>query len=182
MEASRLIAGVPAVAAVVGLGIFGLLHAESAASAPAGGSVRVFLQPKGGENSGGKILITGAIGDHGTFGPNVNAEGKPEENGDFGKVKLSKGGFEVNLKQLNENGKKFKPMGDKATCSGSGVIRGTVTLMDGTGRYKEISGTIKITQMFGFLGSMKGGKCNMSESAKPVAEQGIIFGTGKVSF
>jgi hypothetical protein len=48
-------------------------------------------------------------------------------------------------------------------------------------------GTIQITESFGFLGSTyksgpKKGQCNMSNSAPTVAQMGIVYGKGSVSF
>lgn len=161
------------------------LGAESAT--PKGGAVRLFLTPKGGENRGGTILITGAIGDHGTYGPSLNAEGKPDPKGTIGKVTLSEGTFEVNLMTLSAKSHKVKPEVNKATCSFSLSVSGPVTLMEGTGLYAGIGGTIEITENYGAIGTRyksgkHKGKCDTSESAKPVAEAGTIFGSGKVHF
>jgi hypothetical protein len=66
-------------------------------------------------------------------------------------------------------------------------VTGPVTLMEGTGLYAGIGGTIQITETYGaVLPRYKSGKhkgaCDTTESAKPVAEDGTILGSGKVTF
>jgi hypothetical protein len=62
-----------------------------------------------------------------------------------------------------------------------------VTLLDGTGLYAGITGTLKLTITEAFIlpvyasGKNKG-QCNESQNAQPVADYGSIIGSGTVSF
>ena len=174
-------------AAVLGSLLLGATPAFAAAapSAPVGGPVRVFVAP--GSGNGGRIFISGAIGDYGTT-LNINKNGTADPNGNYAKVMLQKGTFEVNKTGLNTKMGNAEPVvNNLKTCSG--VISGTapVALFDGTGLYAGISGTvtISITQVFIFpfyaTGKHKG-QCNESNSAQPVATYVSVTGSGTVSF
>ncbi len=159
--------------------------ASAAPSAPVGGPVRVFVEPGGG--NGGKIFIAGAIGDYGTT-LNINKNGTPDPNGNYGKVTLRKGTFEVNKTALNTKMGNAQPVvNNLATCSA--VVSGTapVTLLDGTGLYAGISGTVDVSITEAFIlpfyatGKHKG-QCNESNSSQPVATYESVTGSGTVSF
>jgi hypothetical protein len=169
---SIVLSGTPAFAAAV-------------PSAPVGGPVRVFVGP--GSGNGGRIFIAGAIGDYGRT-LNINKNGTPDPNGNYGKITLQKGTFEVNKTALNTKMGNAQPVvNNLKTCSG--LISGTapVTLFDGTGLYAGISGTVtvSITQVFIFpfyaTGKHKG-QCNESNSSQPVAAYESVTGSGTVSF
>jgi hypothetical protein len=157
-----------------------------AASTPTGGPVRVILQPtaNGGKE---KILITGAIGDYGTS-LDVNKNGKPDPNGHYSNVTLTQGTFKVNSTILAADANKASPVvNDQATCSAEISVTGPVTLFDGTGLYTGLSGTVTVTETFGFIGSRytsgkKKGQCNESNSAPTVDELGTVVGAGTVAF
>lgn len=149
---------------------------------PAAGTIQLFTT--GG--SSGPILITGAIGDYGKT-LNINKYGKADSNGTYVKVTLKKGGFEINAAALNAKLNKLNPPVNKATCSAVATATGPVTLFDGTGLYAGISGTIHITVTFAivlptYASGKDMGQCNMSNSAQPLDQMGLIRGTGKVSF
>jgi hypothetical protein len=149
-----------------------------------GGKVAIFATPSNGPVS--KILIAGAIGDFGKA-ISIDKNGKVDANGNYVKIKLQKGTFEVNSTNLNKAVNNTQPNLDKATCSAYLVKSHTVTLFNGTGAYAGISGTPKITISFAFLGPrFKSGKhkgqCNMKNSAKPLAQYSSIQGGGTVSF
>jgi hypothetical protein len=160
--------------------------AAGGSSMPAGGAVRVILQPSA---NGGKekILITGAIGDYGTS-LDIDKDGKPDPSGHYSKVTLTRGTFEVNSTALGAALNKASPVvNDQATCSAEISATGPVTVFDGTGLYKGISGTVNATETFGFIGSRytsgtKKGQCNESNNAPTVAELGTVVGTGTVAF
>jgi hypothetical protein len=67
------------------------------------------------------------------------------------------------------------------------TITGQVTLFDGTGLYKGVTGTVNATGTFGFIGPVfKSGKhkgqCNLSNSAQPISQYVVITGVGPVAF
>jgi hypothetical protein len=168
--------------AAVGGVLVGLLSVGStalAASTPAGGPIVGFVSNSTGVTS--PILITGAIGDHGTS-TTIDKNGKKDPNGDYVKVVLKKGGFEVNAVKFNKVLNNLKPTVDHATCSAWAFGTGPVTLFNGTGLYKGISGQLTATASFGFIGPIVKGKCNMSNNAKPVAQYASIEVTGNVKF
>ena len=172
-----------AVVAVLGGALVGGTSALGA-STPAGGSID-FLAT-GSANGGGKILVTGAIGDHGKT-LNIDANGSPDPNGQHVKVTLTKGTFEVDANALDAKTNKASPIFNQATCSAALSATGPVTLLDGTGLYKGITGTVSVNISIGFLlprytsGKHKG-QCNTGNNANPVAVSEQIHGTGTVQF
>lgn len=159
--------------------------AATAPSAPAGGPVQIFGTPNI-SGAGGTIVITGAIGDYGTT-LNIDKDGKTDSNGNYVKVTLKKGTFEVNKTALQAAGNEFNPAVNKATCSADGTQSAPVTLFDGTGAYKGITGTVSITVTEAFiLPFFKSGKdkgqCNLSNNSQPLAVYASVAGSGNVSF
>jgi hypothetical protein len=134
-----------------------------------------------------KIILTGVIGDYGTS-TNTNKAGTPNDNGNYARVVLQHGGFEVNLTTLNKITNNAPPLMVNATnCSVVFGGSGPVTLSDGTGAYVGITGTIHMTEKFAGIGAKytsgpKKGQCNMSNNAAALAFAGSITGIGKVSF
>ena len=155
------------------------------ASTPAGGSID-FLATGSANGAGGKILVTGAIGDHGKT-LNIDANGKPDPNGQHVKVTLTQGTFEVAANALDAKTNKASPTFNHATCSAALSATGPVTLLDGTGLYKGITGTVNINISIAFLlprytsGKHKG-QCNTGNNATPVAASELIHGAGTVQF
>jgi hypothetical protein len=166
--------------AAVGGMLVGLLSIGSTAlgaTKPAGGEIRGFVSNATGATS--PIIITGAIGDHGTS-TSIDKNGKKDPNGQYARIKLQKGGFEVNAVKLDQKLNHLKPKLNKATCSAWATGSGSVTLFNGSGLYKGISGTLKTTVTFAFIGRIKNGKCNMNGA--PVAQYSSIVVSGKVRF
>ena len=154
------------------------------AAAPVGGTVHVFVTP--GNGAGGTIVITGAIGDYGMT-RNIDKNGKSDPNGNYGKVSLKKGAFEVDLTKLQTATNNLQPPVDRATCAGYASVTEPITIFDGTGLYKGIAGTIHITSTFAFVmptyaSGAKKGQCNESDSAEPLAQWVGISGSGAVHF
>ncbi len=153
------------------------------------GTVQVWVTPNftNANSAVDKIILTGVIGDYGTS-TNINKNGTVNSNGNYAKVALQHGGFEVNLTTLNKLTDNSPPlMANSTNCSVVFGGSGPVTLSDGTGAYVGITGTIHITQKFAGIGAKytsgpKKGQCNMSNNAAPLAFSGAITGTGKVSF
>jgi hypothetical protein len=158
--------------------------AASGATTPAGGAVQIYSPQINGIH--GTIVITGAIGDYGKT-TSINQNGKPDSNGNFVKIVLHKGTFEINSTAFNAETKNLQPTVYASTCSAVGSATGVVTLLDGTGLYAGISGTVNVTATFGFIGPLyKSGKnkgqCNLSNSAQPISQYTLITGSGTVSF
>jgi len=131
-------------------------------------------------------VVTGAIGDFGKT-LSINQNGTTNANGNYVKITLKKGTFEVNSTALNAAATNVQPTVNDATCSASGSVIGTVTLFNGTGLYQGISGTLNVTETFAFIGPVytsgpKKGQCNESNNAKALAQFASITGTGTVSF
>ena len=179
--ALALIATAFAVAAV------GAAVAAATSSTPAGGSIHIFGTSPG-TGGGGKALITGAIGDHGTS-LTVNKAGKPNSNGSYVKLTLTRGTIMLNKTKLDANvNRAFGSLVvNSATCSYAVVASGALPVVGGTGTYTGISGTADITVSAGFVlprytSGAHAGKCNESNSAQPTASLQVVDGTGTVSF
>jgi hypothetical protein len=172
------------VAAVAALAVAGVLVGPAAAAAPAGGQIALYADAGNGGSQ--KIVFVGAIGDYGKA-INVDKNGKVDPNGNFVKVKLQKGTFEIDTTVLNKTLDTAKPqIQSEATCSSQFSGSGTVKLFNGTGLYKGISGTANVTVTFAGVGSRyksgpKKGQCK-HEDANPRAQYGFVTGQGTVSF
>ncbi len=172
---------------LVALLITALVAVSAGAATPAGGAIRVFGVSNG-LGGGGKVLITGAIGDHGRT-ESANKSGKPSGNGSYVLLKLTKGTVMLNKTKLDQkvNGAFNKAKLDQATCSLSAAATGVLPVVTGTGLYTGISGSVRITVAAGFTlprftSGAKAGQCNTSNSAQPTDSVQIISGTGTVSF
>jgi hypothetical protein len=153
--------------------------APAAPASPAGGAVHVFVDVDT-QSATSPILLTGAIGDFGKATV-TDKNGKPDDDGNYVHVALKKGTFLVNETQLNKNFDGAKPTVDQATCSLSVAATGPVTLSDGTGLYRGVHGTVKMSQAAGLLFPLKAdGTCNMN--AKPQKLFGELSGVGHLSF
>jgi hypothetical protein len=173
-----------AIAGIVLAVVMACAAGASGAGMPAGGKVKVFATPKG--NVYGTIVITGAIGDYGKT-TTIDKNGKPDGNGNYVKIALQKGTFEVDSTKLNAISNKAQPDFDKATCSYSFSATAPVKLFNGTGLYEGLKGSVNITLNFGFVGAdyktgPHKGQCNTNMNAPTIAQYGSISGTGSVSF
>ena len=173
------------VATALAVGAVGAAVAAATSSTPAGGSIRVFSTSPG-TGGGGKILITGAIGDHGTVS-SVNKAGKPASNSNYKKFALAQGTIEANITKINAKANQAYASAqiNRSTCSAAIVFSGPATLLDGTGLYAGITGTVNITVSVGILfpryaSGAHQGQCN--ENANPTASTQLVEGTGTVSF
>ncbi len=181
MRIAGAIAGIMIIAAVVS---GGSAFASRTANMPAGGAV--YIHATGNNGPAGTIIITGAIGDYGKT-LSIDKNGKTDNNGNFVKITLHKGTFEVNSTALNERTNHAQPIFNRATCSFRFSGSGPVTLFNGTGLYKGIKGKVLITVSYGAVGSLDKsgahkGQCNMSNSAPPLAAYASITGPGTVTF
>jgi hypothetical protein len=176
-----------AVAAVGGtLGVGGAVASAStpaAAASPTHGTVHVWVTP--GKGAVDQILLTGVIGDHGTA-TSIDKNGTVSKNGEYVKVALADGTFEVNAVAFNRKLDKLQPTVNAANCSAWATGSANITLFGGTGAYAGISGTIRMTTSFAailprYATGAKKGQCN--GNGAPVAQfQDDLEGSGNVSF
>jgi hypothetical protein len=106
--------------------------ASSAATAPKGGPIALFatISPT---SAPGKIVLAGAIGDWGKVA-SVDKNGKPAENGNFVKVTLSKGSFELDATAINKKMANPRPqVQSDVTCSVAASGSGPVNPSTGPG-------------------------------------------------
>jgi hypothetical protein len=159
--------------------------AASAAATPTGGPIALFatISPT---STPGKIVLAGAIGDWGTV-TSIDKNGKPDDNGNYVKVTLKKGTFEIDATALNKTMANPRPQVQSGvTCSISASGTGPVKFFNGTGMYTGITGTAKVTMTFTGVGGRyesgaKKGQCKQNNGA-PLAMLGSVTGRGTVQF
>ncbi len=148
----------------------GLASADGPSTA---GEVHVYEADTALDGNLGTDILTGAITDHGTDHQGVAG------GGNYNKLVLSKGSFEINTVNLPPN---FPPL-NPTTCSSDGTTTVPVPIVDGsgTGAYKGISGTFQITVSFAsILPRLAYGQCNTNATQYPGIE--ISRGAGTVSY
>jgi hypothetical protein len=177
-----------AILAVLLTGAVAGVASAARATPPAGGVIHLYVTPPPNFNGAVfKIVVIGAIGDYGTA-TSIDKDGKVDSNGNYVRIRLRKGTFEVNSVALDKKTNNAPPsIVNTATCSYGFGGSGPVTLFNGTGLYAGISGTLRITQTFAAVGpphetGPKKGECNTSNNAQPLAIYGSITGGGKVRF
>jgi hypothetical protein len=143
------------------------------AQAASGGVVHVY--ESGSDVTGlGQDVFTGAFTDYGVDHAGI------ADNGNINKIVLSKGSFEVNVAKLDNS---LAPTSNnQKTCTL--VLKGEAptTLLNGTGAYAGISGTITVTEKTALIfPKLSSGKCNESQTAKPLAGVYWVSGEGTVS-
>jgi uncharacterized membrane protein len=183
MRFPKVLLGAVAVATIGGV------SAAGASSTQKGGKINVWVDASGTSDTTSPITITGAIGDYGLT-TSINKNGTTDPEGNYVKIVLKKGSFEVNSTTLNKTTNSAPPeMYNSSNCSFVGGGTGPVTLLDGSGAYKGITGTLTITETFvGILPRITSGKnkgqCNMANNVNPLkgSTWGSITGSGTVSF
>ncbi len=147
----------------------------SATTAPAmGGKIDLFVSPNlASSGGGGKIVIIGAITDHGTTSGNGT-----------GVAHLTKGSITINLKAVGKAGNNAKPtLQNLTTCSFAATFSAPAPIVGGTGAYAGAKGTLVITEIFGgYVPIRPGGKCNPNANPPVADEAGYVTGTGTISF
>lgn len=178
----RLVGGAAALAA---LAVAGVAASAAPAAAPKGGPIALFATV--GYSPSGKIVVAGAIGDWGRT-VSIDKNGKPALNGNFVRVMLKKGTFEIDSRALNQKMTNPRPqIASDVTCSVATSGSGPVKLFNGTGLYKGITGTARVTLSFTGIGSRyqsgpKKGECLHSDNVRPLAMLGSVTGRGSVHF
>jgi len=171
--------------AVVAMVATSFVSGSATAATIKGGTIYVAVTPN--NSATYPIVITGAFADYGTA-TTIDKDGTVNPNGNYVKIALKQGGFEVNSTTLNKKASSTPPTFNSSTnCSYTFTISGPITLSDGSGAYKGISGTLTITESFSailprFTSGKHKGQCNESNNATPIASGGDISGSGKVSF
>lgn len=156
----------------------------SAATPPQSGTVHIFYTQQG-LRANGAVVFTGAIGDYGKA-VSTDKNGKPNPNGNYEKVTLRHGTLELNATALDAKFNKTKPTTYPSTCSGQETGTTAVGLLDGTGLYAGVTGTIRVTFTDAFIippytSGKNAGKCNTNAKA-PTGLSNLITGSGRLSF
>lgn len=146
----------------------------SAAGTRGGGVLHLYEADTSLAGNLGTDILTGAVADHGT-----DHQGIPKDG--INKIVLSRGSFSINVNNLGTRLASI-PL-DPKTCSSAGsataptpIVRGT-----GTGAYRGIRGTLRITASTAVVvPRLKNGKCNTSSTRY----WGILLakGSGIVSY
>jgi hypothetical protein len=176
-----------ALAGITAISMVGMSFVAGPATAAAlkGGTIYIDFTPN--NSATYPIVITGAFADYGTA-TTITQNGTVNPNGNYVKIALKQGGFEVNSTALNKKANSTAPTFNSTTnCSYSFTVSGPISLFKGSGAYKGISGTLTITESFSailprFASGKHKGQCNEGNSATPLATGGNISGSGKVSF
>ena len=148
----------------------GLASADGSSTA---GKVHIYEADTSLAGPVGTDILTGAITDHGTDHQGVAG------GGNYNKIVLSKGSFEISAVNLAPN---FPPL-NSTTCSSDGTETVAVPIVhgSGTGAYKGISGTFQLAVTFAsILPRLANGACNTNATRYPGIE--ISRGAGTVSY
>jgi len=155
--------------------------AAAFAQSPSSGAIQVWVTPTN-TGSGGKVLITGVVGDYGTS-QKSNSSGQPSKNGNYQKLLLKKGTILVNITQFNQGLNNANTPLNKTNCSTTFAVSAPVQFVSGTGAYVGITGSFTLNAQFGaILPKTKSGSCNTSNNSNPVTQYTSIIGSGTVSF
>jgi hypothetical protein len=180
----RIVGAIAGIVILAALASGGSAFASRVADTPAGGGV--YIHATGSNGPAGTIIVTGAIGDYGKT-LSINKNGKTDNNGNFVRITLRQGTFEVDATALNARESHTQALINKTTCSIHFTGTAPVTLFNGTGLYKGIKGKVLITVSFGGVGPRYGsgahkGQCNFGRNTPPLAQYASITGPGTVSF
>jgi hypothetical protein len=173
--------------ATLGVALLGLALAVASAGAtdtPAPGAVKMFATP--GAGAGGTVTFTGAVGDYGTL-LSTDKHGKPKPDAGYLKIALQRGTFMMNVTTFTRFLQHTRASPDFATCSAALSASARAPLYDGTGLYKGIHGSVKITARLGIIGARvktgpHKGECDHDDNAEPVHIYEAVIGSGKITF
>jgi hypothetical protein len=176
------------IAALLAAVTAGVAVAATATGPPTAVATINVLSTSSGLGGGGKVIITGGIGDHGT-GYSANAAGKRDPNGSYQDLILSKGTILLNKTKLDDaiNRAYQKLVVNSATCSTQVAGSGALPIVSGTGAYTGVSGTVHISLAADFIlprykSGKHAGKCNESNAATPTSSLQVVYGKGTVEF
>jgi hypothetical protein len=149
---------------------------------PSGGTIQIWVTPSNTGNGGGKVLITGVVGDYGPA-QNVNSSGQPSKKGSYKRLLLKKGTILVNVTQFGTAQTNVNPPINNSNCSTTFTVSAPVQIVSGTEAYAGITGTVNLTAQYGaVLPKTKSGSCNTSNNSNPPDQYTSIIGSGTVSF
>ena len=151
----------------------GAARATDTASTSTSGPIKFFVTTF--SNGTGNIIVTGAIGDYGTTAAS----------GNYLKVTLHHGGFELNVAKLIAAESGSAPALDPATCSGVSSVTAPAPVLDGKGTYREIAGTVNVTETIAFIlpRYTSGRHINQcDDNTQPIDAYSPITGSGKIKF
>ena len=160
-------------------GIAAMVLAAGAGAAGKSGPIQIYVT---GTTVTSPIIVTGVVTDYGKA-TSVTKTGKPDENGNYEKIVLRKGGFWVDATALNKKINNDPATIDKKNCFFAFKGSGPTKLINGTGAYAGISGNVTVTVNFVAVGPrLENGKCNLSNNAAPAAQYGVVTGAGTASY
>jgi hypothetical protein len=157
-------------------------HHLKAASSPKPGRIFVFTNVN--SHGKGSVLITGVIGDLGKQFP-ANKYGKPDSNADYEEVVLRRGTLLLDERDLTNRHWTYDT--NVADCSSTVISQHPVPVLDGTGKYAGISGTLSGVATEAMLapryksGKFKG-QCSQTTKVGPARHIGTMNGSGAVTF
>jgi hypothetical protein len=173
----------PSAAALAGSALLGggaAVFASTASGTAAGGPIRVFVDVDVHSPTIQPIVVTGAVGDFGTAF-RINLAGKIDVNGNYVRMLLTKGKFRLNTQALNAKIRTTVPVLNPVTCSSSDSVTAVVRVLDGTGLYAGIGGTVKMTETEGSVyARLASGACVLNRL--PISHAAALTGLGTVTF
>ena len=162
------------------LAVFSASSASGTAATTQGGAIQMWLTPSPSGQAGGKVVLTGAIGDYGTA-QNADATGTLDPKGTYKKLVLKSGTILINTAKFISAIRNAKPDSfNKSNCSAVVRVSGQIPIVDGTGAYSGIDGTLNATaDQATIFPKTSAGACNTN--ATPAGFYFTVTGTGITS-
>ena len=138
-----------------------------------GGPIKFFVTTF--SNGSGDIIVIGAIGDYGSSA----ARGTDLE------VTLHRGAFELNVAALVAKASKSGPSLSSVTCSGVSSVSAPAPILDGSGAYQGLAGTLNVTETIAFILARHSSGAHKNEcnnDTRPLDAYSSITGSGTVTF
>lgn len=148
-------------------------NAPAAGPAPRPGGVLHYFETST-KNGTATVVVTGPFTDYGVDHASARASGSVNE------ISLKQGSFALDITRL-DHAVVFSV--DSATCAYSESGTGPTRILDGTGAYAGIRGTLTITVSGkGILPKSNNGVCEKDGYAAPLVAVSTASGSGTVSF